>query len=123
MRELFHILPTSYDTGERYNFKVIVSEQYGEYDVKYYSVAIVKKSNTGFDLKSLNGKKSCHTQAEKNAGWKISVGYLLRSKIMDPVDCKSPYKAYFSASKFFSESCVPGSSVNMRNRIRSVLLL
>ena len=63
MRELFHILPTSYDAGERYNFKVIVSEQYGEYDVKYYSVAIVKKSNTGFDLKSLKGKKSCHTQA------------------------------------------------------------
>lgn len=97
----------TYSAGEKYDFRVIVSEQYGEYDVKYYAVAIVKKANTGFDLKTLKGKKSCHTQADKNAGWKISVGFLLRSGIMDPVDCANPYKSYLSASKFFSESCVP----------------
>lgn len=99
----------TYSAGEKYDLRVIVSEQYGEYDVKYYAVAIVKKTNTGFDLKTLKGKKSCHTQADKNAGWKISVGFLLRSKIMDPVDCANPYKSYLSASKFFSESCVPGT--------------
>ena len=99
---------SSNDTGKKYNFKVIVSEQYGQYGVKYFAVAVVKKNNTGFDLKTLKGKKSCHTGAGRTAGWKVPMGYLLRSQIMPAVECGDEFNAYLSASKFFEKSCVPG---------------
>ncbi|CAH3041375.1 unnamed protein product [Pocillopora meandrina] len=98
-----------HEAGKSHDFKVIVAEQYGEYGVKYYAVAVVRKNNTGFDLKSLRGKKSCHTGAGRTAGWKVAVGFLLRSKIMPAVACGNESNAYLSAAKFFEESCVPGT--------------
>lgn len=103
----------SLDTGKSHNFKVIVAEQYGEYGVKYYAVAVVRKNNTGFDLRSLKGKKSCHTGAGRTAGWKVAVGFLLRSKIMPGVACGNESNAYLSAAKFFEESCVPGTAITL----------
>ena len=68
----------------------------------------MKKANTGFNIKTLKGKKSCHTGIRRNAGWNIPIGYLLRSKIMLAVACGNDNNDYMSASKFFSESCLPG---------------
>ena len=86
----------------------IVSEQYGKYGVKYYGVAVVKKNNTGFNLKTLKGRTSCHTGARRTSGWNIPVGYLLREGIMAKVPCNGGNYDLKAASKFFSESCVPG---------------
>lgn len=87
----------------------IVGEQYGEYGVKYYGVAVVKKTNTDFNLKELKGKKSCHTGVRRTAGWNVPVGYLLRTKIMPKVPCDGGDNYDLkAASKFFNESCAPG---------------
>lgn len=87
----------------------IVSEQYGEYGVKYYGVAIVKKNNTGFNITELKGKKSCHTGVRRTAGWNVPVGYLLRTKLMPKAPCDGgDYYDLKAASKFFSKSCAPG---------------
>lgn len=86
----------------------IVGEQYGEYGVKYYGVAIVKKTNTGFNLTGLKGKKSCHTGVRRTAGWNVPVGYLLRTKLMPKVPCNGGDYDLKAASKFFRKSCAPG---------------
>ena len=81
--------------------------------MKYYAVAVVKKANTGFDLTSLEGKKSCHTGARRTAGWNVPIGYLLRTKIMPAVACGNEENDFMSASKFFNESCVPGKDIKI----------
>ena len=91
-------------TGKTYDLVPIVSEQYGKYGVNYYAVAIVKKTNAGFNLTTLEGKKSCHTAARRTAGWNVPVGYLLRMKIMRFKTCD-----LISAANYFSQSCVPGT--------------
>ena len=68
----------------------------------------MKKSNTGFNLEGLKGKKSCHTGARRTAGWNVPIGYLLRKKIIPPVKCDTEFHDFYSASKFFLESCAPG---------------
>ena len=70
--------------------------------MQYYGLAVVKKA-TNFNLKELNGKKSCHTGVGKTVGWKIPVGYLLFTKEMAFTD-----NQYKSTADFFSESCAPG---------------
>ncbi|XP_078349990.1 serotransferrin-like isoform X2 [Oculina patagonica] len=97
-----------YDAGTKSSLIPIVSEQYGDDQLRYYGAAVVKKANTGFNIKTLKGKKSCHTGIRRNAGWNIPIGYLLRSKIMLAVACGNENNDYMSASKFFSESCLPG---------------
>ncbi|XP_020628634.1 melanotransferrin-like isoform X1 [Orbicella faveolata] len=101
-----------YEAGKDDNLVPIVGEQYGEYGVKYYGVAVVKKNNKGFTLKTLKGRTSCHTGARRTAGWNVPVGYLLRTGIMAKMPCKGGGKNYDlkAASKFFSESCVPGAN-------------
>ena len=76
--------------------------------MKYYAIAVVKKNNTGINIKNLKGKKSCHTGIQRTAGWNVPIGYLLHAKIMPAVACGNDDNDYMSASKFFSESCVPG---------------
>ena len=89
----------------------IVSEQYGEYGVKYYGVAVVRKNNTGFNLKTLKGRTSCHTRFGRTAGWIVPVGYLLREGIMKKALCNGGNYSLKAASKFFNESCVPGKEI------------
>lgn len=47
----------------------------------YYAVAVVKK-DSGFGIKDLRGKKSCHTGLGKSAGWNIPIGTLLSMKLI-----------------------------------------
>ncbi|XP_068724056.1 melanotransferrin-like [Montipora capricornis] len=96
-----------YDAGKTKDLIPIVSE---EYEVKYYGVAVVKKSNEGFNLMSLKGKKSCHTGARRTAGWRVPIGYMLRLKWIPAVQCGNNVNLsdFLSAADFFSESCVPG---------------
>ena len=88
----------------------IVAEQYGnlKYGVKHYAVAVVKKSNTGFNLKSLKGKNSCHSGARTVEGWNVPIGYMLREKIIAPVRCDTEFHDFYSVANFFEWSCVPG---------------
>lgn len=51
-------------------------------DTCYYAVAVAKKG-TGFGLKDLRGKKSCHTGLGKSAGWNIPIGTLVSMDIID----------------------------------------
>ena len=105
----------------------IVAEQYGnsKYGVKHYAVAVVKKSNTGFNLKSLKGKNSCHSGARTVEGWNVPIGYMLREKIIAPVRCDTDFHDFYSAANFFEWSCVPGElwfdltlfSVSLINRV------
>ena len=77
--------------------------------MKYYGVAVVKKNNKGFTLKTLKGRTSCHTGARRTAGWNVPVGYLLREGIMSKVPCDGGENYDLrAASKFFLKSCVPG---------------
>ena len=112
-----------FDPGKNDDLVPIVSEQYGKYGVKYYGVAIVKKSNTGFNLEGLKGKKSCHTGARRTAGWNVPIGYLLRKKIIPPVKCDTELHDFYSASKFFLESCVPGDLCELSLLICSFIII
>lgn len=47
----------------------------------YYAVAVVKKG-TGFGIRDLQGKKSCHTGLGKSAGWNIPIGTLLSMNLI-----------------------------------------
>ena len=76
--------------------------------MRYYTIAVVKKNNTGFDITSLKGKKTCHTGVGRTAGWIVPMGYLLGSKTMPAMGCGNVNKNFISASKYFNESCVPG---------------
>ncbi|XP_068690510.1 serotransferrin-like isoform X2 [Montipora foliosa] len=95
-------------SGKTKDLIPIVSEQYGKYKVKYYGVAVVRKSNGGFNLTSLKGKKSCHTGARRTAGWRVPIGYMLRTKLIPAVKCGNNLSDFLSAADFFRESCVPG---------------
>ena len=85
-----------------------MSEKYGDKDVKYYAVAVVREDNKGFSLNSLKDKKSCHTAARRTAGWRVPIGYMLREKIIPAVACGNKSNDFLSVAEFFKESCVPG---------------
>ena len=112
-----------FDPGKNDDLVPIVSEKYGKYGVKYYGVAIVKKINTGFTLEGLKGKKSCHTGARRTAGWNVPIGYLLRKKIIPPVKCDTEFHDFYSASKFFLESCVPGDLCELSLLVCSFIIV
>ena len=88
----------------------VVAEDYGGVEDKgttYYAVAVARANNTGVNLGSLKGKKSCHTGYQKTAGYNTPVGYLINSEKMEVVGCGTNATAK-AVSKFFSKSCIPG---------------
>ncbi|KAK5889043.1 hypothetical protein CesoFtcFv8_015082 [Champsocephalus esox] len=93
-----------------YDLAPIIAEDYGTTasDTCYYAVAVVKKG-TAFNIKELQGKKSCHTGVGKSAGWNIPVGTLLSMNLIQWSGIEdSPVED--AVSNFFSASCAPGSA-------------
>lgn len=79
---------------EQYN-QQSCTESNGEAS-SYYVVAVVRKGS-GVTWKSLQGKKSCHTGLNRNAGWKVP----------DSAICgKTPGCTLYN---FFSKGCAPGA--------------
>ncbi|XP_036409620.1 transferrin-a [Megalops cyprinoides] len=92
-----------------YDLHPIIAEDYGkDSDTCYYAVAVAMKG-TGFGLKDLRGKKTCHTGLGKSAGWNIPIGTLLSQGqiVWGGVDDEAIEKA---VSEFFMASCVPGAT-------------
>ena len=81
----------------------VVAEQYG-YGSFYFVVAVVKKNNSEITIKTLKGKKTCHTGAGKPSGWIVPIGTLLAKGYMEQDSSCNPY---ISAGNYFEKSCVP----------------
>uniref|UniRef100_A0A8C6WNU5 Serotransferrin n=1 Tax=Neogobius melanostomus TaxID=47308 RepID=A0A8C6WNU5_9GOBI len=99
-----------YKAGLRnYDLVPIIAEDYRRNaEACSYSVAVAKKG-TGFGLKDLKGKKSCHTGLGTSEGWIFPIGTLLSKGWMSwgGADNQPLLQA---VSDFFSASCVPGAS-------------
>ncbi|XP_036938593.1 transferrin-a isoform X3 [Acanthopagrus latus] len=91
-----------------YDLHPIIAEDYGtSSETCYYAVAVVKKGS-GFGIRDLRGKKSCHTGLGKSAGWNIPVGTLLSMGLIEWTGAEdSPVEE--AVSNFFSASCAPGA--------------
>ncbi|XP_051258635.1 transferrin-a [Dicentrarchus labrax] len=93
-----------------YDLHPILAEDYGtdSTDTCYYAVAVVKKG-TGFGIRDLSGKKSCHTGLGKSAGWNIPIGTLLSMNLIQWSGIEdSPVEE--AVSNYFSASCAPGAT-------------
>ncbi|XP_077412466.1 serotransferrin-like [Vanacampus margaritifer] len=67
---------------ENYKLHPIIAEDYGaNSDSSYYAVAVVKK-DSGFGIRDMKGKRSCHTGLRKSAGWNIPIGTLLELGVL-----------------------------------------
>uniref|UniRef100_A0A3Q1FJK2 Serotransferrin n=1 Tax=Acanthochromis polyacanthus TaxID=80966 RepID=A0A3Q1FJK2_9TELE len=92
-----------------YDLHPIIAEDYGpSSDTCYYAVAVVKKGS-GFGIRDLAGKKSCHTGLGKSAGWNIPIGTLLSMNIIEwkGIEDKPLEEA---VGDFFQSSCAPGAT-------------
>ncbi|KAM9349282.1 transferrin-a [Symphorus nematophorus] len=92
-----------------YDLHPILAEDYGvSSETCYYAVAVAKKG-TGFGIKDLQGKKTCHTGLGKSAGWNIPIGTLLTMKLIQwsGID-DSPVEE--AVSQYFQASCAPGAA-------------
>ncbi|XP_070829853.1 serotransferrin-like [Chaetodon trifascialis] len=96
-----------------YDLQPIIAEDYGPTsDTCYFAVAVVKKG-TGFGIKDLQGKKSCHTGLGKSAGWNIPIGTLLSMNLIQWSGVEdSPVEE--AVSKYFSASCAPGATAGSK---------
>ncbi|KAM7379336.1 hypothetical protein PAMP_004898 [Pampus punctatissimus] len=91
-----------------YDLQPIIAERYGPTsDSCYYAVAVVKKG-TGFSIRDLQGKKSCHTGLGKSAGWNIPIGTLVSMDIIQ-WSGQEDQPVEEAVSDFFHASCVPGA--------------
>ncbi|KAM9844514.1 transferrin-a [Aulostomus maculatus] len=94
-----------------YNLHPIIAEDYGPTSEScYYAVAVVKKGS-GFGLRDLKGKKSCHTGFGKSAGWNIPIGTLVSMNIID-FNSTEDKPVEQAVSEFFLSSCVPGAPIS-----------
>uniref|UniRef100_A0A087XUD4 Serotransferrin n=1 Tax=Poecilia formosa TaxID=48698 RepID=A0A087XUD4_POEFO len=93
-----------------YDLHPIIAEDYGETsDTCYYAVAVVKKG-TGFGIRDLGGKKSCHTGLGKSAGWNIPIGTLISQNILQWAGIEDKPIEEAAVSTFFQASCAPGAT-------------
>ncbi|XP_032189353.1 inhibitor of carbonic anhydrase-like isoform X1 [Mustela erminea] len=85
-----------------FNLKPVVAEFHGsniEPQTLHYAVAVVEKGRD-FQLKQLQGKKSCHSGLGWSAGWYLPIRILLPSDSVEEA-------ATAEMAKIFSGSCVP----------------
>ncbi|KAM9601760.1 serotransferrin [Trichechus inunguis] len=90
-----------------HNLKPVVAEFHDSKNPQtgYYAVAVVAK-DSGFQLKDLRGKRSCHTGLARSAGWNVPIGRLL----CDLPEPRVPIEN--AVANFFSGSCVPCADRN-----------
>ncbi|KAM7400640.1 hypothetical protein PAMA_005029 [Pampus argenteus] len=94
-----------------HDLQPIIAEDYGPTsDSCYYAVAVVKKG-TGFGIRELQGKTSCHTGLGKSAGWNMPIGTLLSMDIIQ-WSGQENQPVEQAVSRFFLASCVPGATVS-----------
>uniref|UniRef100_A0A672LGA8 Serotransferrin n=1 Tax=Sinocyclocheilus grahami TaxID=75366 RepID=A0A672LGA8_SINGR len=74
----------------------VMVEQNDQQAASYYVVAVVRKGS-GVTWNSLQGRKSCHTGLNRNAGWKVP----------DSAICGQ--KPGCTLYNFFSKGCAPGA--------------
>ncbi|XP_077927800.1 inhibitor of carbonic anhydrase-like isoform X3 [Halichoerus grypus] len=85
-----------------FNLKPVVAEFHGskiDPHTSHYAVAVVEKGSD-FQLKQLQGKRSCHTGLGWSAGWYIPIQILFPSGSVEEA-------ATAEMAQFFSGSCVP----------------
>ncbi|XP_025737805.1 inhibitor of carbonic anhydrase isoform X1 [Callorhinus ursinus] len=85
-----------------FSLKPVVAEFHGskiDPHTSHYAVAMVEKGSD-FQLKQLQGKRSCHTGLGWSAGWYIPMRILLPSDSVEEA-------AAAEMAQFFSGSCVP----------------
>ncbi|XP_057707875.1 serotransferrin-like [Corythoichthys intestinalis] len=93
---------------EKYQLQPIIAEHHGNSSEGcYYAVAVVKKGS-GFGIRDLAGKRSCHTGLGKSAGWNMPIGALLKLGILKWGGHKSQ-TIEDAVGSFFSSSCAPGA--------------
>ncbi|XP_077382012.1 transferrin-a isoform X2 [Festucalex cinctus] len=93
---------------ENYKLHPIIAEDYGaNSDSCYYAVAVVKKGS-GFGIRDLKGKRSCHTGLGKSAGWNIPIGTLLKLGVLNWGGIEDE-TIEAAVGNFFSKSCAPGA--------------
>ncbi|XP_077435381.1 serotransferrin-like [Vanacampus margaritifer] len=93
---------------ENYKLHPIIAEDYGaNSDSCYYAVAVVKK-DSGFGIRDLKGKRSCHTGLGKSAGWNIPIGTLLELGVLNWGGIEDE-TIEAAVGNFFSQSCAPGA--------------
>ncbi|KAI1900616.1 hypothetical protein AGOR_G00051760 [Albula goreensis] len=74
------------------------------------AVAVVK--NSSLDVRSLQGRRSCHAGARWTAGWSLPLGFLLSRNYLPWAEEQPLTQA---VSDFFSASCVPGAAATAPN--------
>ena len=89
--------------GTKYGMAPVVAEEYG-YGAYYYAVAVAKAENSTVTMKTLKGKKTCHTGAGKTSGWVVPIGFLLSKQYMKQDSSCNPYISFGNYAK---QSCIP----------------
>ncbi|XP_062854243.1 melanotransferrin [Trichomycterus rosablanca] len=94
-----------YEMGKKTAFKIATAESSADGEgTTYYSVAVVKRTNTDININNLRGKKSCHTGYKRTTGWNMPIGYLIDSGKMSVMACKVEE----GVADYFIASCIPG---------------
>ncbi|XP_059184515.1 saxiphilin-like [Centropristis striata] len=93
-----------YSAVKQFGLVVIAKEIYSDGGC-ILSVAVV--TNSSLDIRSLQGRRSCHSGVRWTAGWSLPLGFLLSRNYLS-WSKEQPLSQDVSA--FFSASCVPGAA-------------